>query len=119
MLCLSGARFCLSGDLTVSSLATPVAAQSTMPLKEWTNKSDSLLMFYARNNFWHPVGSNWDVATGIGRLRSQKNVIIAGSDEKSDYCNKKNRNYSFQTLPGGHHFGGNASDVTRTIISHF
>ncbi|MDF2382061.1 hypothetical protein JMG10_11325 [Nostoc ellipsosporum NOK] len=62
---------------------------------------------------------DWDVAAEIGRLRSQKNVIIAGSDEKSDYANKKNKNYSFQTLPGGHHFGDNPADVAKTIISHF
>lgn len=204
-------------------VASPVAAQSTMPLKEWTNKSDSLLVFYisgdggmnsfstslcnsinqsghnitaldAKSYFWRKktpeksaadvavyiqsqpssrqivlIGysfgadvlpfivnrltesvlrrvrsvimlspststdfevklsgmlgfggeGSWDVAAEIGRLRSQRNVIIAGSEEKSDYANKKNRNYSFQTLPGGHHFGDNAADVASTIISHF
>jgi len=207
----------------ILSVANPATAQSTMPLKEWTTKSDSLMVFYisgdggmnsfstslcnsinqsghnltaldAKSYFWRkktpeksaadvaayiqsqpssrqivligysfgadvlpfivnrlpdavlrrvrsvimlsPSNStdfeikisgmlgfggkgDWDVAAEIGRLRSQKNVIIAGSDEKSDYANKKNRNYSFQTLPGGHHFGDNAADVARTIISHF
>lgn len=204
-------------------VASPVAAQSSIPLKEWTNKSDSLLVFYisgdggmnsfstslcnsinqsghnitaldAKSYFWRKktpeksaadvaayiqsqpssrqivlIGysfgadvlpfivnrlpesvlrrvrsvimlspststdfevklsgmlgfggkGSWDVAAEIGRLRSQRNVIIAGSEEKSDYANKKNRNYSFQTLPGGHHFGDNAADVSSTIISHF
>jgi type IV secretory pathway VirJ component len=55
---------------------------------------------------------NLDVTAEIIRIQHNRTVIIAGSDEKSDYAkNTGNRRYIYKELPGGHHYG----DDTKTL----
>jgi type IV secretory pathway VirJ component len=60
-----------------------------------------------------------DVAAEINRIQHNKTIILAGSDEKSDYSkNAASRKYIYKELPGGHHYGDDTKTLVTSIIGY-
>ncbi len=62
---------------------------------------------------------NMDVVTEINKLSSDKIVILSGSDNQElDLRKITLKKYTLEILPGGHHFDGNAEEITRSILKN-
>lgn len=61
-----------------------------------------------------------DVVAEINKMGLQKTVIIAAKNE-DDFPVKeiKLKNFWIETLPGGHHFEGNTTEVAETMMKYF
>ena len=61
-----------------------------------------------------------DVLAELNKIGPIKTAAIFGSDENnSPFKNIKLKNYSNETLPGGHHFDDNTDEVARTMMKYF
>ena len=61
-----------------------------------------------------------DVVAELNKMDPIKTATIFGSDETtSPFKNIKLKNYSHETLPGGHHFDDNTDEVAGTMVKHF
>jgi type IV secretory pathway VirJ component len=60
-----------------------------------------------------------DVVTEINKLSRENIVIINGSNEGMLALNKISlKKYTYEVLPGGHHFDGDTEEITRVILKH-
>ena len=60
------------------------------------------------------------VAAEMNKMGSVKTVTIFGSDEGEFPVKNINlKNYSTETLSGGHHFDGNTDEVAKTMMKYF
>ncbi|SIN94963.1 AcvB/VirJ family lysyl-phosphatidylglycerol hydrolase [Chitinophaga niabensis] len=61
-----------------------------------------------------------DVVAEINKLNVPRTVTIFGSDENDFPVSAvKLERYSNESLPGGHHFNGDAPQVARTLLKYF
>jgi len=61
-----------------------------------------------------------DVVAEINKLNVPRTVTIFGSDEKDFPVSAvKLEKYTNESLPGGHHFNGDAPQVARTLLKYF
>lgn len=61
-----------------------------------------------------------DVVAEINKLSVPRTVTIFGSDEKDFPVSAvKLEKYSNESLPGGHHFNGDAPEVAKTLLKYF
>jgi type IV secretory pathway VirJ component len=60
-----------------------------------------------------------DVTAEINKLSNDKIVILSGSDNQElDPRKITLKKYTFEILPGGHHFDGDTEEITRAILKH-
>lgn len=61
-----------------------------------------------------------DVVAEINKLMVPRTVTVFGSDEKDFPVSAvKLERYANESLPGGHHFNGDAPEVARTLLKYF
>ena len=73
---------------------------------------------------WDKLGlkkkRSMDVVTEVNKLGAMKTTIIFGNDDVDFPINSiKLKNYSYELLPGGHHYEGNTDEVARTMMKYF
>jgi len=63
---------------------------------------------------------NMDVVAEINKLGAQKTITVFGSNE-DDFPVKQVtlKNYTNETLPGGHHFGSDTGELTKVLMKYF
>ncbi len=59
-----------------------------------------------------------DVVSEINKVTGIKLVHISGDDDAIDETKIKIKTYVHETLPGGHHFDGNTSELARVIMKY-